>query len=70
MKSGISTTWLDAITRMLGYIAPVFKNADSHIWRAQVGWQEECDLAIKRQYKTVQKLYDKYSGKFALPGSA
>ena len=23
-------------------------------------WVEDCDLAIKRQYKTVQKLFEKY----------
>jgi hypothetical protein len=25
---------------------------------------------LKRQYKTVQKLFEKYSGKFAFPGGA
>ena len=51
------------------YIKPIFESTDSHIWRAQHCWTEDCDLSIKRQYRTVQKLYDKYSGKFAMPGA-
>jgi hypothetical protein len=52
-----------------GYIKPVFAATDSHIWRAKHCWTEEADLALKRQYRTAQKLFDKYSGKYAMPGA-
>lgn len=42
-----------------------FKLQDSHIWRKTKFWKEECDLAIKRQYRTFQKLFEKYGGKLS-----
>lgn len=32
-------------------------------------WNEECDIVFKRHLKVVHKLYEKYSGKLALPGA-
>jgi hypothetical protein len=32
-------------------------------------WNENNDLALKRQYKTLLKLYEKYSGRYAVPGA-
>lgn len=51
-------------------LAPLFAATDSHIWRKNELWCEANDLTLKHQYKTIQRLYEKYSGRFALPGAA
>lgn len=54
IKSGICKTFYDAIKKMLDeYILPKFQSTDSHIKRKSVIWREECDLSVKRQYKTI-----------------
>ena len=51
------------------YILPLFESTDSHIWRKNNLWREECDLAVKRQYRTIQRLYIQYSGRYAFPSA-
>lgn len=36
------------------YFIPHFRHLDSHIWRKNQFWTEQCDLALKRQYKSLQ----------------
>ncbi len=50
-------------------VVPYISKYDCHDWRKTRLWNEECDLVF-RYYMTVLKtLYDKYSGKFAKPGT-
>lgn len=59
LKSGQCSTFTEAVSKMLdGYVLPIFASTDSHTWRKNHLWREECDLAVKRQYRTLQKLYD------------
>ena len=69
LKSGACKTFLDALGLWMNQLRPSFASTDSHIWRKEELWRDEVDLALKHQYKTIQKLYEKYSGKFALPGA-
>mgnify|MGYP006113604075 CR=1 FL=1 len=70
IKSGICKTFFEAVSKMLDtFILPRFQSTDSHIKRVNNIWREECDLSIKRQYRTIQKLYEKYTGRFALPSA-
>jgi hypothetical protein len=48
---------------------PYFKTFDCHKFRRERLWTEECDNTIKRFSKVLTTLYDRYSGKFALPGA-
>ena len=45
------------------YLKPYFKHYNAHIWRKKSFWTEDCDLAIKQQYKTLQKVFEKYVNK-------
>ena len=46
-----------------------FKKFDSHLFRKERLWTEDCDLAFKRNLKGVHSLYAKYSGRYALPSA-
>jgi hypothetical protein len=50
-------------------LLPFFKTFDSHKWRREKLWNEGCDLAYKKFTKALVKLYEKFSGKYALPGA-
>ena len=69
IKNGSCKTFLEALQLWIAQLSPSFTSTDSHIWRKQELWQEDNDLALKRQYKTIQKLYEKYSGRFSMPGA-
>ena len=62
VKSGLVKTYAEAAKGTLDYLRPVFSTADSHVWRKTVLWQEGNDLALKRQVKVLQRLYDRFSG--------
>lgn len=32
-------------------------------------WNEKCDVVFKRYLKAIKKIYDKNSGRFAMPGA-
>ena len=51
------------------HFLPYFKTFDSHKFRKEKLWTEECDNTFKRFPKVLAALYDRYSGKFALPGA-
>ena len=59
LKSGICNNWSDAIDKLMNdHLKGVFIQTDSNIWRKKVLWREENDLSIKRQYKTLQRLFE------------
>lgn len=62
IKTGQAADYGEAVDlQFQKYLIPYFGPLDSHIWRKKVLWTEENDLAIKRQYKTLMKLFDKYT---------
>jgi hypothetical protein len=46
-----------------------FEQMESHRWRRTKLWNQECDLVYKSLFRGVQKLYEKFSGKYSLPGA-
>ena len=53
IKSGLFNKFdmaIDALFDM--YLIESFEQYDSHIWRKKYLWKEECDLTIKRMYRT------------------
>ena len=46
-----------------------FSQFDWHKWRRERLWNEECDLAFKRNMPTLEKIYKQNSGRYALPGA-
>ena len=54
IQSKLADNFIDAINMLFDdYLLQHFKQYDSHFWRKNKLWVEDCDLAIKRQYKTV-----------------
>ena len=48
---------------------PLFSQFDCHRWRREKLWNEDWDLAYKRNLQTFNLIYKKNSGRFALPGA-
>lgn len=53
IKNGVCKTFLEALQLWMAQLSPNFASTDSHIWRKQELWQEDNDLALKRQYRTI-----------------
>eukprot|EP00350_Pseudokeronopsis_sp_OXSARD2_P007807 CAMPEP_0170562572 /NCGR_PEP_ID=MMETSP0211-20121228/61310_1 /TAXON_ID=311385 /ORGANISM="Pseudokeronopsis sp., Strain OXSARD2" /LENGTH=100 /DNA_ID=CAMNT_0010879631 /DNA_START=394 /DNA_END=696 /DNA_ORIENTATION=+ len=51
------------------HLDPFFTKFDSHRFRKEDLWCEECDLVFKRSLPALKTLYTKFSGKYALPGA-
>lgn len=51
------------------YLEEIFQTFDCHKWRREKLWNEECDVTLKRNMPTIEKIYKAYSGRFALPGA-
>lgn len=67
---GQTKSYLEALKLAFdGYYLPFFKQFDSHQFRKERLWNEECDNTLKRFSKVLTALYSKYSGKYALPGA-
>jgi len=49
-------------------IVKTFENIDSHKWRLEKYWNEECDTVLKKYLPIIKELFKRYSGKYALPG--
>ena len=50
-------------------IQPAFIKFDCHEWRKDVLWKEENDIIYKRYMPAFKKIYEKHSGRLALPGA-
>jgi len=70
IKNGACQNVTDA-TKMLynDCLKQLFCKFDCHLWRKNILWCEENDLVYKRMFRAVTSLYEKYSGKYALPGA-
>lgn len=51
------------------YLIKAYRPTDSHIWRKNVLWKEENDLAMKKQMVVIENAFRKYSGRFSFPGA-
>ena len=70
IKTGICTNAFDAVQKLFtDHLDPFFSKFDSHKWRQDKLWCEECDLVYKRSLTAVKAIYQKYSGKYAMPGA-
>lgn len=70
IKSGQTKSYLEALKLAFdNHFLPFFKQFDSHHFRRERLWNEECDNTLKRFTKVLTALYTKYSGKYALPGA-
>jgi hypothetical protein len=49
-------------------VVKTFSNLDSHKWRLEKYWNEECDTVLKKYLPIIKELYKKYSGGHSLPG--
>ena len=67
---GLVETPSQAIEAMMKkHYNPAFCALDSHKWRAEKLWNEPCDLILKKHRSLLKKLFNKYSGRHALPGN-
>ncbi len=66
----MTKTYIDSIKMAFeNHFLPYFKQFDCHKFRKEKLWAEECDNTFKRFPKVLAALYDRYSGKYALPGA-
>lgn len=64
MRGGAFTTDSEAVQALFDqFLYQYFSEFDPHIWRRNFLWKEDCDLTIKRLYRTFQKLYEKVISK-------
>lgn len=68
-KTGICASVYDSLDKMFSEnVVPFCSKFDSHKFRKDHLWNEDCDLVFKRNLNAIKTLYNKYSGKYALPG--
>ena len=68
-KSKIVLTQSDAISKLCEEnLFPFFKTFDCNQWRLDNLWNNECEETLTKYMPILQKLYNKYSGKFSKPG--
>ena len=46
-----------------------FETYDCHKWRTTYLWNEHCDYVLKRYLPAIKKIYEKFSGRYAMPGA-
>eukprot|EP00344_Euplotes_crassus_P009497 CAMPEP_0197018714 /NCGR_PEP_ID=MMETSP1380-20130617/80267_1 /TAXON_ID=5936 /ORGANISM="Euplotes crassus, Strain CT5" /LENGTH=104 /DNA_ID=CAMNT_0042445985 /DNA_START=622 /DNA_END=933 /DNA_ORIENTATION=+ len=51
------------------HLKEFFEKYDCHRWRKNYLWNEHCDYVFKRYMPAIKKIYEKYCGRFALPGA-
>ena len=69
-KTKMVETMPDAVYKIFNEnLKDFFSQFDCHKWRKERLWNEECDLAFKRNMITFEKIYKQNSGRYALPGA-
>ncbi|CAI2375065.1 unnamed protein product [Moneuplotes crassus] len=69
-KTKESPTQVEAVERMfINYILPFTSKFDSNKWRMEQLWNEKCDYVYKRYLIQVKTVYEKHSGRFAMPSA-
>ena len=54
---------------LIDNILPYIDNIDSNIWRWKYYICKDVDIVFKRYLPILKSLYEKYSGKFNVPGT-
>lgn len=70
-KSKIVDTQAGSISKLLNeHLLPYFRKFDCHKWRIDNLWNLKCEEIFTKYHNVLQKLYNKYSGKYTMPGKA
>ena len=71
LKPGVVKTPFEAVEMSFeNHFLPFFKSFDCHDFRKKRLWREENDVVFTRLYPSLGQIYNKNSGKYALPGQA
>ena len=61
---------VEAVTKIWDdHLKAYFDKYDTHKWRTTFLWNEHWDYVFKRYMTAVKKIYEKFSGKYAMPGA-
>lgn len=70
VKNKICKDTAEAIEKLYNdHLKSNFEKYDCHKWRTTYLWNEHCDYVFKRYMTAVKKIYDTFSGKYAMPGA-
>ena len=70
VKSGVCDSAKSGVIKLFEEnVLPLFNKYDSHEFRKEKLWNEECDLMFKKYWKVILELFKRYSGKMAIPGT-
>ena len=70
VKSKIWENMAQAVEKIYNeHLKDVLEKYDCHKWRLNHLWNEHWDYVFKRYLHAIKKIYDKYSGKYAMPGA-
>lgn len=68
-KSKVVETQSEAVSKLMHEnMFPFFNKFDCVKWRIDNLWNNECEEVLAKYQPVLQKLYNKYSGKFSMPG--
>ena len=68
-KPKIVKTQSESIVKLMDEsIMPFFSKFDCHKWRIENLWNLECEEVLQRHIGVLQRIYNKYSGSYTLPG--
>lgn len=66
---GVCKSASEAVALMMkDNFVKTFGGLDSHKWRMDKFWNEECDTVLKRYLPIIKELFRKYSGRYTAPG--
>ncbi|CAI2365652.1 unnamed protein product [Moneuplotes crassus] len=70
IRNKICDTFGEAVKKIYDeHLKEFFEKYDCHKWRTTYLWNEHCDYVFKRYMPAIKKVYEKFSGRFALPGA-
>ena len=70
IKHKICSNMADAVAKLWDdHLSVCFEKHDSNKWRTTQLWNEHWDYVFKRYLTAIKKIYEKFSGKYAMPGA-
>ena len=68
-KQKVVSSQSEAINKMFSEdLFPFFEKFDCHKWRVENLWNFECENVLIKYHSVLQKIFNKYSGKYSMPG--
>ncbi|CAI2364389.1 unnamed protein product [Moneuplotes crassus] len=68
-KSKIVETQSESVVKLMDEkIMPFFNKFDCHKWRVEHLWNLECETVLIKYIGVLQRVYNRYSGMYTLPG--